>query len=94
MTEVADGVARIDGLFEASASEMLEFITSDNEIINGMVLNLEEDSVGAMVLGDYAKIKQGDTVKSTGRILSIPVSDKLLSRVVDPLCNPVDGRDP
>lgn len=94
VTEVADGVARIDGLSEASASEMLEFVTSDNEIINGMVLNLEEDSVGAMVLGDYAKIKQGDTVKSTGRILSIPVSDKLLSRVVDPLCNPVDGRGP
>ena len=90
--EVADGVARIDGLSMAAASEMLEFITKDNEVINGMVLNLEEDSVGAMILGDYAKIKEGDTVKSTGRILSIPVGDKLLSRVVDPLCNPVDGR--
>ena len=92
--EVADGVARIDGLSMAAASEMLEFITKDNEVINGMVLNLEEDSVGAMILGDYAKIKEGDTVKSTGRILSIPVGDKLLSRVVDPLCNPVDGRGP
>jgi len=90
--EVADGVARIDGLSMAAASEMLEFITKNNEVINGMVLNLEEDSVGAMILGDYSKIKEGDTVKSTGRILSIPVGDKLLSRVVDPLCNPVDGR--
>lgn len=92
--EVADGVAKISGLSQVSSNEMLEFITQDNESITGLALNLEEDMVGAVVLGDYAKIKQGDTVKSSGRILSVPVSDQLLSRVIDPLCMPIDGRGP
>ncbi|HLD17964.1 MAG TPA: F0F1 ATP synthase subunit alpha [Patescibacteria group bacterium] len=84
---VGDGVARLSGLSKGKASEMLEF--SDG--IFGVVLNLEEDTVGAIILGDSSKIKEGDTVKATGRILSIPVSDAVIGRVVDPLGRPLDG---
>jgi len=85
---VGDGIARMSGLSDVKASEMLEFPGG----IFGVVLNLEEEGVGAVVLGDTAKIKEGDTVKSTGRILSIPISDAILGRVVDPLGNPIDGK--
>jgi len=85
---VGDGTARMTGLEKAQASEMLEF---PNEVF-GVVLNLEEDSVGAVILGDASKIKEGDTVKTTGRILSIPVSENVLGRVIDPLGNPKDGK--
>jgi len=91
--EVADGVARIDGLSLAAAAEMLQFIPSDGgEPIDGMILNLEQDSVGAVILGNYSKIKEGDTVKATGRVLSIPVGEKLVGRVVDTLSKPIDGK--
>ncbi|MBI4714138.1 F0F1 ATP synthase subunit alpha [Candidatus Uhrbacteria bacterium] len=85
---VGDGTARMTGLAKAQASEMLEFPNG----VFGVVLNLEEDSVGAVILGDASKIKEGDTVKTTGRILSIPVSENVLGRVIDPLGNPKDGK--
>ena len=85
---VGDGIARISGLSEVQASEMLLF---PNDVY-GMALNLEEETVGAVVLGEANKIKEGDIVKTTGRILSIPVSDAVVGRVVDPLGNPIDGK--
>lgn len=85
---VGDGTARMTGLSGAKASEMLEFPGGEF----GVALNLEEDGVGAVILGDASKIKEGDTVKTTGRILSVPISDEVLGRVIDPLGNPVDGK--
>ncbi len=85
---VGDGTARMDGLTQVRASEMLEFPGG----IFGVALNLEEDGVGAIILGDASNIKEGDTVKTTGRILSIPISDAVLGRVLDPLGNPIDGK--
>lgn len=86
--EVKDGIARISGISKCFYSEMLEFPGG----IMGIALNLEEDSVGAIILGDYSHIKEGDTVKTTGTIASVPVGEELIGRVVDPLCNPLDGR--
>lgn len=86
--EVGDGIARVSGLSEVMSSEMLDF---GNDIF-GVALNLEEDSVGAMILGDYLEIKEGDTVKSTGRILEVPVGQELVGRVVNPLGQPLDGK--
>ncbi|NBS41238.1 F0F1 ATP synthase subunit alpha [bacterium] len=85
---VADGVARVSGLSDVQASEMLLF---PNDVY-GVALNLEEETVGAIILGEAGKIKEGDVVKTTGRILSIPVSDAIVGRVVDPLGNPIDGK--
>lgn len=86
--EVGDGVARISGLSDLMASEMVEF--PNGEI--GVALNLEEDRVGVMILGSYLGIKEGDEVKATGKILSIPVGDEMIGRVVSPLGMPVDGK--
>jgi F-type H+/Na+-transporting ATPase subunit alpha len=88
VAEIGDGVARITGLSDALASEMLEF---ENGAV-GVALNLEEDRVGAMILGAYEDIKEGDTVKSTGRILSVPVGENFIGRVIDALGNPMDGK--
>lgn len=85
--EVFDGIARVSGLHDIKAGEMVTF--SHNE--TGVALNLEEDSIGVVVLGDSSKIKEGDKVKATGRILEIPVGDALVGRVVDALGNPIDG---
>jgi F-type H+-transporting ATPase subunit alpha len=91
--EVRDGIARIYGLKSAVASEMLEFTaTETGETVTGLVLNLEEDNVGAAVLGDYLKLKEGDEVRRTGRLLEVPVGPAMLGRVVDALGRPVDGR--
>ena len=87
---VTDGIVRIHGLADAKYGEMLEF--PDNTF--GMALNLEQDSVGAVVLGDYKHISEGATVKTTGRILEVPIGDALLGRVVDALGNPIDGKAP
>ena len=87
---VTDGIVRIHGLADAKYGEMLEF--PGNTF--GMALNLEQDSVGAVVLGDYKHISEGDTVKTTGRILEVPVGEALLGRVVDALGNPIDGKGP
>ena len=88
--QVADGIARIHGLENAMSGELLEF---PNEIY-GMVLNLEEDNVGAVLLGDAKNINEGDTVKTTGRVVSVPVGDALLGRVVNALGEPIDGKGP
>src|SRR5512136_1196737 len=88
--EVGDGIARIHGLASAKYNELLQF---PNDII-GIALNLEEDSVSAVILGDYTKIKEGDEVKSTGRIAEVPVGEAMIGRVVDALGRPVDGRGP
>jgi F-type H+-transporting ATPase subunit alpha len=85
--EVGDGIARIYGLKSAMASEMLQF---ENGRF-GQVFNLEEDSIGAVIYGDYLEIKEGDEVRSTGRLLSVPVGSQMLSRVVNPLGQPLDG---
>jgi F-type H+-transporting ATPase subunit alpha len=87
---VTDGIVRIHGLADARYGEMLEF--PQNTF--GMALNLEQDSVGAVVLGDYKHISEGDTVKTTGRILEVPIGPELLGRVVDALGNPIDGKGP
>jgi F-type H+-transporting ATPase subunit alpha len=86
----ADGVARIYGLAGAAAGELLEFPHSTR----GLVLNLEEDNVGAAIMGEYQHIREGDPVKRTGRIAEVPVGEELLGRVVDGLGNPIDGRGP
>ncbi|MCC7088322.1 MAG: F0F1 ATP synthase subunit alpha [Chloroflexi bacterium] len=88
--EAGDGVARIHGLSGAMYSELLEFANGTM----GIALNLEEESVSAVVLGEYADIKEGDEVRSTGRIIEVPVGDALIGRVVDALGNPIDGKGP
>ena len=88
--QVADGIARIHGLEKAMQGELLEF---PNEIY-GMVLNLEEDNVGAVLLGDSRNVNEGDTVKTTGRVVEVPVGDALTGRVVNALGQPIDGKGP
>ena len=88
VVSVADGIVRVHGLGDARYGEMLQF-SADTF---GLALNLEQDSVGAVVLGDYKNIVEGDTVKTTGRILEVPVGPELLGRVVDALGNPIDGK--
>jgi F-type H+-transporting ATPase subunit alpha len=86
--EIGDGVARISGLSDVMASEMVEF----KDGTYGVALNLEEERIGAMVLGECREIKEGDEVKSTGKILSVPVGEAIIGRVVDPLGIPLDGK--
>ncbi len=88
--QVGDGIARIYGLQEAMAGELLEFTGG----VYGMVLNLEEDNIGCVILGPYTQIKEGDTVKRTGRIVEVPVGDALIGRVVDAMGQPIDGKGP
>jgi F-type H+-transporting ATPase subunit alpha len=88
--QVGDGIARIHGLENAMSGEMLEFANG----IQGMVLNLEEDSIGAAILGDYIEIKEGDSVKRLNRVLAVPVGEEMLGRVVTPLGVPVDTKGP
>lgn len=88
--QVADGIARIHGLEKAMQGELLEFPGE----IYGMVLNLEEDNVGAVLLGDTSRISEGDTVKTTGRVVEVPVGDAMLGRVVNALGQPIDGKGP
>ncbi len=85
---IGDGIARIHGLAGAMAGELLEFPGG----VTGMVLNLEEDNVGAAILGEFAEIKEGDTVKRTGRITEVPVGDALIGRVVNAIGQPIDGK--
>ena len=86
--QVADGIARIHGLEKAMQGELLEFPGD----VYGMVLNLEEDNVGAVLLGDSKSISEGDTVKTTGRVVEVPVGDAMLGRVVNALGQPIDGK--
>ena len=90
--EVKDGVARIYGLTNAMASEMLEVTAGHSgETVTALALNLEEDNIGAVIMGEWAGLHQGDEVRRTGRVLDVPVGDAYLGRVVDPLGTPVDG---
>src|SRR5215210_1421858 len=88
--KVGDGIAEIHGLEKVMAGELLEFPHE----VRGLALNLEEDKVGAVLFGDFQKIKEGDIVKRTGRIMEVPVGDALIGRVVDALGNPIDDRGP
>ncbi len=90
--EVKDGIARIYGLMRAMAGEMLEIASSETgEVVTALALNLEEDNIGAVILGDYLQLKEGDEVRRTGRVLEVPVGPALIGRVVDPLGRPIDG---
>ena len=88
--EVGDGIARIFGLTNAVAGEMLEFSNGSN----GLAFNLEETSIGAVILGEYEDLREGDPVKRTGGVVRVPVGEALIGRVVDPLGNPIDGKGP
>lgn len=88
--EVGDGVARIHGLAGAKYNELLQFHNG----AMGLVLNLEEDSVAAVILGDYSQIKEGDEVRCTGRVIEVPVGDALIGRIISPLGEPLDGKGP
>lgn len=93
VSEVGDGIAKISGLTNAQSQEVLVIEAGDHKI-KAVALNLEEDSVGALILGDASLIKSGQTVKRTKQILSIPTGDSLQGRVIDPLGNPLDGKGP
>jgi F-type H+/Na+-transporting ATPase subunit alpha len=93
VVEIGDGIARIYGLSNAMAGELLEFQSAKGAVM-GQVFNLEEDTVGAVIYGDYKAVKEGDMVKSTGRLLEVPVGNCLLGRVVDPLGRPMDDAGP
>ncbi|GMV27159.1 MAG: ATP synthase subunit alpha [Phycisphaerae bacterium] len=93
VVEVGDGIARIYGLSKAMAGELLEFQTSEGAVM-GQVFNLELDTVGAVIYGDYKSVKEGDMVKATGRLLEVPVGEVMLGRVVDPLGRPLDDAGP
>ena len=88
--EVGDGIARIYGISNCMAGEMLEFANG----ANGLAFNLEENSIGAVILGDFSTLKEGDSVKRTGTVMQVPCGEALLGRVVDPLGNPLDGKGP
>ncbi len=88
VTEAGDGVARVQGLSTVKANEIVQF---ENDVF-GLALNLEEDTVGVVILGDYLGIKEGDEVKSTGRIVEVPVGQEMIGRVLNPLGQPVDGK--
>ncbi|MFN0098310.1 MAG: F0F1 ATP synthase subunit alpha [Gemmatimonadaceae bacterium] len=93
--EVKDGIARIYGLQKAMAGEMLEIHSSETgETITALALNLEEDNIGAVVLGDYLRLKEGDEVRRTARVLEVPVGQAMIGRVVDALGRPIDGQGP
>ncbi|MBQ1652129.1 MAG: F0F1 ATP synthase subunit alpha, partial [Paludibacteraceae bacterium] len=88
--QVADGIARVHGLEKAMQGELLEFPGD----VYGMALNLEEDNVGVVLLGDSKSINEGDIVKTTGRVVEVPVGDEMLGRVVNALGQPIDGKGP
>lgn len=90
--EIGDGIAKVSGLDDAMMSEMVEFENEKNIKVNGVVLNLEDGEVGIIVLGDYKTIKEGDKVKCLRKILSVPVSDKIIGRVLNSLGEPIDGK--
>jgi F-type H+-transporting ATPase subunit alpha len=87
---VGDGIARIHGLEKVMAGELISF----GNDVSGIAMNLEEDQVGSVLLGEYSKIREGDEVRRTGQIMSVPVGDALIGRVVDALGRPIDGKGP
>ena len=88
--QIGDGIARIYGLENAVAMEMLEL----EHVVVGLAFNLEEDDVGAALFGEWQKVSEGEPVRRSGRVASVPVGEALLGRVVDPLGNPLDGKGP
>jgi len=94
VVEVGDGIARIEGLRGAVASELVEFPVEGGQSVYGIAFNLEEDSLGVIILGDFTAIEQGDLARSTGRVISVPVGDALVGRVVNALGQPIDGKGP
>jgi F-type H+-transporting ATPase subunit alpha len=92
--EVGDGIARVSGLSDCMSSEMLEFTSKEGTKVLGLALNLEENVIGAIILGDYQILQAGDKVKGTKRVLEVPVGEAVIGRVVDPLGNPLDGKGP
>ncbi len=92
--QIGDGIARVDGLRNAMAGELLEFMGSGGKTVYGLAQNLEEDEVGAVLMGDVTAIKENDQVRTTGRIMEVPAGDALLGRVVNPLGMPLDGKGP
>src|SRR5438094_2583779 len=89
--EVGDGIARCYGLSEVMAGELVDFPEAD---VKGQAFNLEENSVSVIILGDYLKVHEGMEVRTTGQLLSVPVGEAMIGRVVDPLGNPIDGKGP
>ena len=94
VVQVGDGIARIDGLKGAMAGELLEFIGADGRTVYGLAQNLEEEEVGAVLMGDVTAIRENDQVRTTGRIMEVPSGKSLLGRVVNPLGMPIDGKGP
>ena len=94
VVQIGDGIARIDGLKGAMAGELLEFIAEDGRIVYGLAQNLEEEEVGAVLLGDLTAIKENDQVRTTGKTLEVPSGHAMLGRVVNPLGMPIDGKGP
>ena len=90
--QVGDGIARVSGLHQAMQGELLEFITSEEKVVSGLALNLEEDEIGAVLIGDVDSIKEHDLVRTTGRLVDVPVGEGLLGRVVNPLGEALDGK--
>jgi F-type H+-transporting ATPase subunit alpha len=90
VTSLADGVARVKGLPKVMASELLEFPGG----LRGVTLNIDEDDLGVVLMGEYEHVEEGDPVRQTGQVLSVPVGDAMLGRVIDPLGNPIDGKGP
>lgn len=92
--QIGDGIARIDGLKDAMAGELLEFVGSKGQVVYGLAQNLEEDEVGAVLLGDVTAIKENDQVRTTGRIVEVPSGREMIGRVVNALGIPIDGKGP
>src|ERR1043166_4760412 len=90
VVQIGDGVARVYGLSKCMASELIEFPHG----VFGMALNLEEDNVGCILFGDYNKVREGDEVKRTKRVASMPVGTEMMGRVINPLGQPIDGKGP
>ena len=91
--EVKDGIARVYGLMKAMTSEMLEIVSGETgESVTALALNLEEDNIGAVIMGDWTELREGDQVRRTGRVLEVPVGEAFVGRVVNPLGEPVDGK--
>ncbi|MBS6976183.1 MAG: F0F1 ATP synthase subunit alpha [Eggerthellaceae bacterium] len=92
--QIGDGIARVDGLRDAMAGELLEFVGQGGKTVYGLAQNLEEDEVGAVLLGDVTAIRENDQVRTTGRIVEVPSGKEMLGRVVNPLGMPIDGKGP
>ncbi|MDE3089132.1 MAG: F0F1 ATP synthase subunit alpha, partial [Chloroflexota bacterium] len=91
IVEIGDGIARVNGLSNVMAGELVEFVKSG---VLGLTLNLEKDAIGVVIMGEYADLSEGDLVKSTGRIASVPVGEGAIGRVVNALGQPIDGKGP